>query len=64
MEQFGKGNSARMFYNEVPKTTWKNHLGHMDDINETVYSFTNADQGRPLLFGMDTTTEEGRELYR
>ena len=36
----------------------------MDNIDETLYSFTNADQGRRMLFGMDTTTEEGRELYR
>jgi len=64
LEQFGKGMSSRLFYNEVPNTTWMRHQGHMDNIDETLYSFTNADQGRQMLFGMDTTTEEGRELYR
>ena len=42
LEQFGKGSSSRLFYNEVPKTNWFRHNGHMDDIDETVYSFTNA----------------------
>lgn len=64
LEQFGKGMSSRLFYNEVPNTTWMRHQGHMDNIDETLYSFTHADQGRPMLFGMDTTTEEGRELFR
>lgn len=36
----------------------------MGNLDETTYSFTTADQERAMIFGMDTTTEEGRELFR
>lgn len=64
LEQFGKGSSSRLFYNEIPQPTWFRHNGHLDNIEETLYSFTNADQEQQVIFGIDTTTEEGRELYR
>lgn len=37
--------------------------GYINDKDAELYSFTNANQPTPLLFGMDTTTPEGRELY-
>lgn len=64
LEQWGKGNSSRLFYNEVPQSNWLRLNGHLDNPEETLYSFTHADQERPLVFGIDTTTEEGRELFR
>jgi len=71
LEQWGKGNSARLFYNEVPQPNWFRHGGHMlknseDDKerDKVLYSFSNADQDRNLIFGMDTTTPEGREAFR
>lgn len=63
-EQIGQGSSSRLFYNEVPKTTWWRHHGHMDDIDKSVYSFTHANQNRQVIFGIDTTTEEGRAQYK
>lgn len=46
LEQFGKGMSSRLFYNEVPEPWWHRHQGHMDidQRDELLYSFTNADQ--------------------
>lgn len=29
-----------------------------------LHSFCHADQGRGMIFGMDTTTEEGREAFK
>lgn len=29
-EQWGKGASSRLFYNEVPKPTWARYGGHME----------------------------------
>lgn len=63
-EQWGKGSSSRLFYNEVPKPTWFRYGGHMDEIEKNVYSFTHADQEQPMMFGMDTTTPEGREEFK
>ena len=63
LEQFGKGMSSRLFYNEVPEPMWIRHQGHINNKDEELYSFTNANQDTPLLFGMDTTTPEGRELF-
>jgi hypothetical protein len=64
MEQWGKGNSSRLFYNEVPKPTWTRYGGHLDDPEKTLHSFTHADQEHKMIFGMDTTTEEGREAFK
>lgn len=64
LEQAGKGNSSRLYYNEVPKPWWNRHNGHLDNPEETLYSFTNADQEQQLTFGIDTTTEEGRIAYK
>lgn len=63
IEQFGKGASSRLFYNEVPQPLWIRHQGHVNDAEEEFYSFTKANQDQPLIFGMDTTTEEGRKLF-
>lgn len=45
LEQYGKGNSSRLFFNEVPMPWWHRHQGHMDDSqkDELLYSFNNAD---------------------
>jgi len=44
MEQWGKGFSSRLFYNEVPNPTWLRHGGHLDDPDKWLYSFTHANQ--------------------
>jgi len=64
LEQFGKGSSSRLFYNEVPHPTWLRHNGHLDNPEEVLYSFTGGDQDQQVVFGMDTSTEEGRALFR
>lgn len=38
--------------------------GHLDDPDKTLYSFTYADQERNMIFGIDTTTPEGREEFK
>jgi hypothetical protein len=64
------GHGNRLFYNEVPKFSWKKQQGHMTETNDererdrALYSFTHANQDRPLLFGMDTTTPEGQAAFR
>ena len=63
MEQWGKGASSRLFYNETPKPNWFRNGGHFDTA-ETVYSFTKAEQDQKFLFGLDTTTAEGREAFK
>ena len=63
-EQIGKGMSARLFYNEEPKPMWWRHGGHLDNKEESLYSFTHGDQEQRVMFGMDTTTEEGREAFK
>jgi len=40
---------------------WLRHGGHLDNPDETLYSFNKANQDTPLIFGIDTTTPEGRE---
>lgn len=42
-EQVGKGNSSRLYYNEVPQTWWHRQQGHIDNPDEFFYSFTHAD---------------------
>ena len=64
LEQFGKGSSSRLFYNEVANPTWLRHNGHLDNPEEVLYSFTNGDQDQQVVFGMDTTTEEGRVAFK
>jgi hypothetical protein len=64
LEQFGKGSSSRLFYNEVPHPTWLRHNGHLDNPEEVLYSFTNGDQDQQIIFGIDTTTEEGRLQFK
>lgn len=63
-EQWGKGASSRLFYNEVPKPWWFRYGGHMDNLEKDVFSFTNADQEHKFVFGIDTTTQEGREKFK
>jgi len=64
LEQFGKGMSSRLFYNEVPHPNWIRHEGHLDNPEETLYSFTRGDQDQQIDFGIDTTTEEGRAQFK
>lgn len=71
LEQWGQGFSSRLFYNEVPSPSWWRYGGHMLENKDSdkerdrlLYSFTHADQDRNVLFGMDTTTEEGRAQFR
>lgn len=64
LEQWGKGNSSRLFYNETPKPNWFRYGGHLDNPEETLFSFTNADQEHKFVFGIDTTTPEGREQFK
>jgi hypothetical protein len=61
-EQVGKGASSRLFYNETPHPTWFRNGGHFE--GENVYSFTKAEQEKKFLFGVDTTTAEGREVFK
>lgn len=63
-EQWGKGLSSRLFYNEVPKTTYARYGGHLDELDKSVYSFTHADQEHKFVFGIDTTTQEGRAQFK
>ena len=55
-----------MFYNEVPKPMWWRFGGnlHEETRDEVLYSFTNADQPTHIMFGMDTTTPEGRAAFK
>jgi hypothetical protein len=41
-EQWGKGASSRLFYNEVPHPTWFKYGGHLENEKKWLYSFTNA----------------------
>jgi len=63
LEHYGKGYSSKLFYNEVPNPTRYRHKGHLEDIDRQVFSFTHADQDKQFIFGMDTTTEEGRKEF-
>ena len=62
-EQWGKGTSSRLFYNEAPKPNWFRHGGHFDE-PEKIFSFTKAEQDSKFMFGVDTTTAEGREVFK
>lgn len=71
LEFFGQGYSSRLFYNEVPQPTWWRANGHFfqnpEDEKErfkVLHSFTHANQEHPLIFGIDTTTEEGRRQFK
>lgn len=66
LEQYGKGNSSRLFFNEVPEPWWHRFQGHLDpEVKEdALYSFTHGDQQIPVNFGIDTTTEEGRKKFK
>lgn len=66
LEQQGKGNSSRLYFNEVPEPWWHRHQGHMDVENrdELLYSFTHGDGEQEINFGIDTTTEEGRIRFK
>lgn len=64
LEQWGKGNSSRLFYNEVPKPNWMRHGGHFENAEKEVFSFTHADQDHKFVFGIDTTTPEGRAQFK
>lgn len=64
LEQWGKGSSSRLFYNEVPKPTWFRYGGHFDETEKSLHSFTHADQEHKFVFGIDTTTPEGREQFK
>jgi hypothetical protein len=39
---------------------WHRHNGHLDNPEETLYSFNNANQDSNIIFGIDTSTPEGR----
>ncbi len=62
-EQWGKGNSARLFYNEVPKPRWDRHGGYINNPDKELYSFKYANQDEQFTFDLDTTTEEGRKEF-
>jgi hypothetical protein len=65
MEQWGKGNSSRLFYNEVPKPFWHRYGGHFDNPEKNIYSFLHGDQEPDFkIMGINTTTPEGREEYK
>ena len=53
-----------MFYNEFPKPRWIRHGGHLNDPDTNLYSFAHANQDEGLIFGVDTTTPEGREWFK
>ena len=68
---FMGGFGSRLFYNEVPQVSWWRGGGHLfenpEDEKERfkkLHSFTHANQEYPLIFGIDTTTEEGRKQFK
>lgn len=56
--------SSRLFFNESPHPRWIRHGGHLDDPEKNLFSFTHANQEQSLIFGIDTTTPEGREEFK
>lgn len=64
------GAGSRLFYNETPQLSWRRQQGHLTETGDerekerALFSFTHANQDRPVLFGMDTTTPEGAEAFR
>jgi hypothetical protein len=70
-EQFGNGFGSRLFYNEKVQPLWWRHGGHMLENSESdkerervLHSFTYSDQTRQVVFGMDTSTPEGRAAFQ
>lgn len=63
-ENFGKGLSSRLFFNETPQINWLRHKGDVNNMEEEFYSFNNANQTQNIVFGIDTTTEEGRAKFK
>lgn len=70
-EQFGNGFGSRLFYNEKPQPLWWRHGGHMlENANDdkerdrVLHSFTYSDQDKQTVFGLDTTTPEGRAAFQ
>jgi len=75
LEQYGNGFGSRLYYNEVPvldgfQSWWRNG-GHMlKNVNDTseqerrLHSFTHANQDTNIDFGIDTTTQEGRDKFQ
>ena len=63
-EYWGGGFSSRLFFNEVPQERWLRDGGHLDNKDKYIYSFKHGDQDEPFLFGIDTTTEEGRAEFK
>lgn len=44
LEQWGKGTSSRLYFNEVPNPWWNRHGGHIsENKEELLYSFTYGD---------------------
>ena len=70
LEMLMGGHGGRLFYNEVPQLSWRRQNGYLTETNDerekerALFSFTHANQDRPLAFGMDTTTPEGQEEFR
>ena len=64
------GYGSRLFYNEVPKMSWRRQKGHiLEEDNEAerdrvLYSFTHANQDQHIMFGMDTRTPEGQAAFK
>lgn len=49
----------------MAKPRWIRHgPGHLDEPEKYVESFKYGDQDPPLIFGIDTTTPEGREAFK
>jgi len=63
-EDVGRGMSTRLFYNEVPAGgNWFRNRCWNPSEDMDLYSFKEANQTKPAIFGMDTTTPEGREAF-
>jgi hypothetical protein len=63
-EDVGKGAGTRYFYNEVPTAgNWFRHQTSNPGADLDLYSFNGANQDKPVVFGMDTTTTEGKEAF-
>jgi len=58
-EQWGKGFSSRLFYNETPNPQAFRHGGNFNGKN--LHNFKFADQQWEDVFGFETETEEGRK---
>ena len=63
-EQYGKGISSKLFFNEVNKPTKYRHGGNLEETQKTLHSFKYADQDFQDILGFDMSTSEGRELFK